>query len=77
MLKSELAIGYLVTHHPVGEENIRSLVERNILPGTMLVPDFRIGMIIDHKGEHDDHWLIYRGEGVPTWYVTGELLRLC
>ena len=76
-MKSDLAIGHLVAHHPTGEKNIKDLVERKVLPDATLIPDFRIGVIIDCKGEHDEHWLVYKGEGIPTWYVTDELLRLC
>ena len=54
-MKSDLVIGHLVTHHPIGEKNIRGLVERKVLPDAALVPDFRIGLIIDHKGEYDEH----------------------
>ena len=76
MSKSELAIGYLVTHNPSGEERLKELVEDNVVPMTALDPDFRVGVIIDHKGEGCDHWLVYRGDEVSCWYVTDELVRL-
>ena len=76
MLKSELAIGHLVTHNPSGEERLRELVEGDMVPMTVLNPDFRVGMIIGHKGEGCDHWLVYRGDEVSCWYVTDELVRL-
>ena len=76
MSKSELAIGYLVAHNPSGEERIRELAEAGSVPITVLDPDFRVGVIIDHKGEGSDHWLVYRGDEVSCWYVTDELVRL-
>ena len=78
MIGDRLRIGFLVTHHPAGDERLKSLVDQNILPDSALDPDFRIGMIVDHKGlPAHRHWLIYSGnERVPAWYVGDELTRL-
>lgn len=78
MSKSELEIGALVTHHPAGDERLKELVEQKVFPEKALEPDFRIGMIIDHKGQDGCHWLVYSGdEKIPAWYVTDELALLC
>jgi len=76
VLKSELAIGYLVAHNPAGEERLKELVERNVFPKSALDPNFRVGIIIDHKDS--SHWLVYSGDDkLPAWYINEELIRLC
>lgn len=75
-----------MAHNPAGEERLKELVESDVVPKSALDPDFRVGMIIDHKvswstgarrsAQEGDHWLVYRGDEASCWYVTDELVRL-